>query len=169
MGTPLALEGKKFGRLKVVRKAGRQGVGIMWKCTCKCGNTVAVRASALTTGAVVSCGCHKSESMRKRNLAGTAGRPRRIVTVDGKNMTMARAAEKCGLSQTTLTSRIDRGVKDPFSPGHKSPTMVVLNGQRMSIAGASRKLKVPYGTLHGWFRMQKIFSRLGKINLEVAT
>lgn len=47
------LEGRVFGRLTVVRPAGRQ-----WLCVCDCGVETTVRTGDLNRGTVASCGAH---------------------------------------------------------------------------------------------------------------
>lgn len=70
--TRVNLEGKIFGRLKVVRHAGlRKSVSgfvrTLWLCTCACGNTTTVNAASLISGATRSCGCLLRESTRMRS------------------------------------------------------------------------------------------------------
>jgi hypothetical protein len=57
------LAGLKFGRLTVMRRAGRQRRSLMWVCVCDCGVERSVRGTALTTGNTTSCGCAKRELM----------------------------------------------------------------------------------------------------------
>ncbi len=54
-----------FGRLTVTAFAGRAKQGFFWLCTCACGKQTKVRTSALTSGAIVSCGCWRRERMRQ--------------------------------------------------------------------------------------------------------
>lgn len=60
--------GQKFGRLKVIAAAPsfkrKDGFGTftMWKCLCKCGKTVTVRANGLVSKVTRSCGCLKKEA-----------------------------------------------------------------------------------------------------------
>ena len=69
----LKLEGKKFGKLTVVKRAGTC-VGAdgtkysQWECNCECGTTVIVKGHDLVCGRVTSCGCTASrgeEEIRK--------------------------------------------------------------------------------------------------------
>jgi hypothetical protein len=55
------LSGKRFGRLVVIRFAGRAGRQITWRCRCDCGVTTAVHGKALKVGATRSCGCLRHE------------------------------------------------------------------------------------------------------------
>lgn len=59
--------GKRFGRLLVIEKSGRNRYGFIWKCRCDCGNFVHVRTISLTERGTKSCGCLISESSRKRS------------------------------------------------------------------------------------------------------
>ncbi len=68
---PLELTGKIFGRLKVLRFAGRNKSGNrLWLCVCKCGTTLKVLASNLSIGCSNSCGCLKRDKTIERNKLG---------------------------------------------------------------------------------------------------
>lgn len=63
------LTGRRFGRLSVLRR-DTDAVGVVrWVCTCDCGTVKSVRASKLTTGNTVSCGCHVAEQRTRFNLS----------------------------------------------------------------------------------------------------
>lgn len=47
--------GQRFGKLLVLRDAGRKFGGVLWECRCDCGRIVCVRASALVCGDTRSC------------------------------------------------------------------------------------------------------------------
>lgn len=57
------LNGKKFGKLTVLRRApnkpGQDG-GSFWECQCDCGNLCSRQASNLKTARTPSCGCARS-------------------------------------------------------------------------------------------------------------
>lgn len=55
------LTGKRFGRLRVVRRADTNGLQgqVRWLCRCRCGNEHIVNAGNLTSGAVKGCGCRR--------------------------------------------------------------------------------------------------------------
>lgn len=65
MGRFIDLTGRKFGQLLVLERAPDKITGskprVMWKCRCVCGERVIVRASSLTQGTTVSCGCKKKK------------------------------------------------------------------------------------------------------------
>ena len=60
------LTGKTFGRLKVTARAenGKDNSS-RWLCLCACGKEKTIRSKSLRTGSTVSCGCFRSEKMRK--------------------------------------------------------------------------------------------------------
>lgn len=60
------LTGKKFGRLTVLKKDGKENGNQMYLCQCECGNTVRVYHSNLTRGLSKSCGCLQKEETSKR-------------------------------------------------------------------------------------------------------
>lgn len=63
MGKFIDLSGKKFNRLTVVEKVGKDKNGkILWKCHCDCGNEIVVRGQALRRGDSQSCGCLSKEN-----------------------------------------------------------------------------------------------------------
>lgn len=67
MSRKLQLEGKKFGRLKVLRQYGVDKSGkTIWECVCECGNHTFSLGSNLTSGKALSCGCLKNETISKR-------------------------------------------------------------------------------------------------------
>lgn len=58
MPAPLDLTGLVFGRLTVLRRAGRSRRGTrLWLCVCRCGSQTLVEAANLKSGNTTSCGC----------------------------------------------------------------------------------------------------------------
>lgn len=55
------LTGQYFGRLTVLKQAGKSEGRTLWKCQCDCGNVIDVKGVYLTTGETNSCGCLKQE------------------------------------------------------------------------------------------------------------
>jgi len=55
----LSLAGRRFGKLKVIKlqRVSKKRASTFWLAVCKCGDSTVVRGSALTSGAVRSCGC----------------------------------------------------------------------------------------------------------------
>jgi len=67
------LTGERFGRLSVVRHAGRNtSKRQVWECICDCGNVHTADSAALTTGNTVSCGCYLKERITKHGGSGKA-------------------------------------------------------------------------------------------------
>lgn len=65
-----SLEGKRFGRLVVLRRAedkkrkdGRKQS--MWHCRCDCGNEKNIYSYSLLSGVTTSCGCYHNENLSK--------------------------------------------------------------------------------------------------------
>lgn len=62
--------GIRYGRLIVIKFAGRDWIGYafrpVWKCQCDCGNTVIVSGNSLQSGNTKSCGCLHKEVMGKQ-------------------------------------------------------------------------------------------------------
>jgi hypothetical protein len=64
-GKRLDLNGRTFGRLLVTERAESKEWITFWKVECKCGTLKTVRTGDLTSGKIVSCGCHSREAARK--------------------------------------------------------------------------------------------------------
>ena len=55
------LTGQTFGRLIVIREAGRKNGHVAWLCKCDCGGEVVVTSDNLRSGHTQSCGCLQRE------------------------------------------------------------------------------------------------------------
>lgn len=65
MGKLIDLTGNKYGRLTVLKYAGKdKWGGLKWLCKCDCGNKKVVKGSSLKMGLTKSCGCFKKENSR---------------------------------------------------------------------------------------------------------
>lgn len=65
MATFLDLSGRTFGRLTVVKYAGKNKHGLsLWECQCGCGNVVWVTTCHLTGNHSKSCGCLQRDIAR---------------------------------------------------------------------------------------------------------
>ena len=74
MGNLIDLAGQEFGRLKILRRAGKDKRGeILWLCQCNCGNLTTVRGSILRNGRTVSCGCLIKEMLANGTVRRTHG------------------------------------------------------------------------------------------------
>lgn len=72
---PARLQGRVFGRLKVVALAGKDKHGTsLWRCRCECGNEKVVSRSRLKDGRVKSCGCLMREYQASKKPALTQRR-----------------------------------------------------------------------------------------------
>jgi hypothetical protein len=65
------LTGQNFGRLVVVRQAGKRvrpngSTATKWLCICECGRETIVERFSLISGKVQSCGCLRTELLRAR-------------------------------------------------------------------------------------------------------
>jgi hypothetical protein len=69
------LTGQKFGRLTVVKYAGRDNQRMaLWECMCECGNRIVTRGTSLRYGSSKSCGCLRLEKVRDANtIHGLSG------------------------------------------------------------------------------------------------
>lgn len=62
------ISGQKFGRLTVLREAGRDKHGqTLWICKCDCGKETTVITQRLRSGGTKSCGCLKAEGNNKKH------------------------------------------------------------------------------------------------------
>ena len=57
------IEGKRFGRLVVVKKAERK---YYWICECNCGTRKEIRGYDLLNGQTKSCGCLNKEKLLRK-------------------------------------------------------------------------------------------------------
>lgn len=64
------LEGERFGKLTVMSRAENNSTGqSYWNCICDCGNQKQIRGGHLTSGNIVSCGCHAREKSTKHGMS----------------------------------------------------------------------------------------------------
>ena len=76
MGKFKDLTGLKFGKLRVLERAGYDNhKKILWKCACDCGNFTVTHGRDLVNGRCKSCGCalneHKRENSKYKGLSDT--------------------------------------------------------------------------------------------------
>ena len=66
------LTGMRFGRLRVIKKAGKHKNGwIIWECVCDCGNVTCIPSTTLKQGRTKSCGCIRSETHARHGQSRT--------------------------------------------------------------------------------------------------
>lgn len=69
MGHFIDLCGQRFGKLVVMKRDTNDIHNkARFICQCDCGNITSVRGSHLTSGKIVSCGCHKNHNTTMRNI-----------------------------------------------------------------------------------------------------
>lgn len=52
--------GNRYGKLLVVKDAGKKWGGVLWECKCDCGNVVYVTGENLRHRGVTNCGCSRN-------------------------------------------------------------------------------------------------------------
>lgn len=63
-----SLEGRIFGRLTVIQRAGSTLAGkAVWECVCQCGNKTKAATGSLTSGHIASCGCLRRDTVVTMN------------------------------------------------------------------------------------------------------
>lgn len=69
------LSGKKFGRLRVLRRLPPHvgDHGAKWICLCRCGRKKVIPSDCLSAGYTKSCGCYRRECSRKRAIKNPPG------------------------------------------------------------------------------------------------
>lgn len=61
MSSLVNLQGVRFGRLVVLRKAASRKGHAMWYCQCDCGNEILTLSASLRSNRTTSCGCARRE------------------------------------------------------------------------------------------------------------
>lgn len=70
MGNPIDLIGRRFGRLVVIDRAGKnRHREVVWRCRCDCDNECIVGCGNLRSGKTRSCGCLSADMARERNTS----------------------------------------------------------------------------------------------------
>ena len=82
------IEGKKYGRLKVVAAVGMKNREVLWECLCDCGSKKRVPGSWLRNGSVSSCGC-----LRRDIAIGKLKKGNKTNTKHGESMRERKTAE----------------------------------------------------------------------------
>ena len=67
MPKALDLTDRKFGYLTAIKKASSRSGKTYWVCRCECGIEKEIQTSHLTSGAITSCGCKKTETAMSRH------------------------------------------------------------------------------------------------------
>ena len=104
MPKKIDLTGQPFGRLVVIREAGRAKDGtVLWLCRCDCGNELVVRGDHLRSEHTQSCGC------LRRGLNTTHGCTQKPWYKVYDSM-MQRCGHFKGASEYKLRNYRDRGI-----------------------------------------------------------
>ena len=113
------LQGKRFGRLVVLKKAESQttpngSVKTMWECRCDCGNVVVRSSQNLRNASCPSCGCKKQEETSERRLTDLSGKQFGRLTVLKRVFDSTKAVKwlcqcSCGNECVVLASNLVRG------------------------------------------------------------
>ena len=135
MAKLIDLTGKKFGKLKVIRREGSHLGVATWFCECECGGTAIVTGSNLRQGNTKSCGCLVKESAQDRikviNRSGQNRHNSKKRTV-GKRIEFVR--KSLGVSSMKLSARTGIAENDiiDYECDEKSPSFLTA----MQIANA---------------------------------
>jgi hypothetical protein len=87
MGELIDMTGRKVGRLLIIERSSNNKFGrATWECLCDCGNKTIVEGARLrTVNKTTSCGCYRSEQIKKRQTIH--GDCKRKNTENGTNKT----------------------------------------------------------------------------------
>ena len=108
------LDGKRFGRLRVVRTADKDKSGhYRWSCLCDCGVSKVINGYSLRSRHTVSCGCFEAEHRRLRMFVRTQANKLLQRTIAN-----ALRCIECGKSETAtkalLRRQFDLLARHPF-------------------------------------------------------
>lgn len=97
MSRKLELAGVAFGRLVVLREAGRdKSSRVLWLCLCECGKEIVAFSSNLVRGNTESCGCDKKHDLLG-NVFGWLTVVSEIAKVGGRRFTFWKCLCECGV------------------------------------------------------------------------
>ena len=68
MSRKIDMSGGRYGRLTVIKEAGRKRKEVLWECRCDCGRIAHVSGYYLRSGHTKSCGCLIPETSKKVNV-----------------------------------------------------------------------------------------------------
>ena len=108
--------GQVFGRLTVVREAGRsKHRNVQWECECACGNTIITLGHSLRRGYTKSCGCGRADAVSRAQKIDLLGFRIGLITVlreTGEkqgNQYLWEYSCECGGSGVAASGNITRG------------------------------------------------------------
>lgn len=104
----LQLEGKRFGRLVVIKQLPSKNYKSMWLCKCDCGNEHITAGVYLVKGDTKSCGCiEKEKQIDYTNKKIGKLTAIKILPKDGKDRKWLCKCE-CGNERIITTSDLNR-------------------------------------------------------------
>jgi hypothetical protein len=102
------LTGRKFGRLRVIKRTENNKNEPQWLCQCDCGKAIITRGWSLRSGHTQSCGCQHIDKAREANKTHGDYR-KRLYHIW---IAMLSRCESKGLKSTRLTRNYrDRGIR----------------------------------------------------------
>lgn len=131
------LTGKKFNRLKVVKRVDDARKGTFWLCKCDCGNDKIVESRYLRMGLIKSCGCITKENNFNRCTIDLTGRTFGRLTViqydHSKNGAYWLCRCECGKTKVIKGNSLTKGVTT--SCGCKSREMSINRSTTHGMTG----------------------------------
>ena len=131
------LTGKKFNRLKVVKRVDDARKGTFWLCKCDCGNDKIVESRYLRMGLIKSCGCITKENNFNRCTIDLTGRTFGRLTViqydHSKNGAYWLCRCECGKTKVIKGNSLTKGVTT--SCGCKSIEMSIKRSTTHGMTG----------------------------------
>lgn len=106
------LTGRKFGRLRVLKRSGSNKFKqAMWECVCSCGKKKRVNGANLRKGRSRSCGCGQADAVRKPIRIGSRFAKLKVLQFSGmeNNRSMYLCLCDCGETTTIQAHRIKNG------------------------------------------------------------
>ena len=110
------ISGQKFGKLTVLEYDYSDKKGhTYWKCQCECGVIKSIRKDGLTSGNVVSCGCHKTQITKEINTNNLLGKRFGKLTViervgsNQHNQALWKCKCDCGTEKIIVGTNLSKG------------------------------------------------------------
>lgn len=127
------LRGKTYNRLTVLYRVKNNGKKVRWKCQCECGNTTIVERMNLTSGHTKSCGCYKTNVIRKNLVGQRFGKLTVVKATNERDYNREIIWEclcDCGNTAFVPSRRLTYGTTQSCGCYHKEVISSDLTGQR---------------------------------------